>query len=138
MIRLTEPFQVQRRRHLYPQRALDLFDSCQQQHSPYDYKVHSRVAILEEGDDIGRVPRELGRYGLLGILDNPWRCYDSIGTFTEGETRWFEMTITLTAGVLLIVLIPDSAWLDPRLRLVLEVETEPAPFNTHPSTGVTP
>lgn len=138
MIRLTEPFQVQRRRHLYPQRALDLFDSCQQRHSPYDYKVHSRVAILEEGDDIGRVPRELGRYGLLEILDNPWRCYDTISTFTEGGTRYFEMVITLQPGITLTLLIPDKLWLDSRLRLVLEVETEPEPSNDHPSTGVAP
>lgn len=126
MIRLTDPFQVQRRKHLFPQRAIDLFDTLQQTFSPYDYKVHSRVALLEEGDDIGRVPRELGRYGLLDVLDNPWRSYDSITIFHEGDRRYFEMVITLQQpDTLFYLLIPDAPWLDPRLRLVLDVETSP-------------
>lgn len=123
MIRLTDPFQVQRRKHLFPQRAIDVFDSFQQTFSPYDYKVHSRVALLEEGDDIGRVPRELGRYGLMEVLDNPWRSYDSITIFTEGDSRYYEMVITLQSDTLLYLLIPDASWLDSRLRLILDVET---------------
>lgn len=124
MIRLTDVFQVQRRRHLFPQRAIDLFDSYQQTFSAYDYKTHPRVAVLEQGDDIGKVPRELGRYGLLEVIDNSWRSYDSITTFNEEETRYFEMVITIQPDILLTIIIPDAPWLDPRLRLVLEVETD--------------
>lgn len=121
MIRLTDSFQVRRRRHYFPLRALQLFDALQQHPSPTE-REQSRLAVLEEGDDIGRVPRELGRYGLLEIIDNPWRSYDSITAFCEGEARFYEMVITLAPGSLFTLIIPDAPWLDSRLRLVLEVE----------------
>lgn len=125
MIRLNDAFQVQRRRHRFPQRALQLFDALQKQLPPSSVQEQqSRVAVLEEGDDIGRVPRELGRYGLLDVLDNPWRSYDAVTLFAEGEARYYEMVITLQPGVLFTLIIPDAPWLDPRLRLVLEVETD--------------
>lgn len=124
MIRLTDPFQVRRRKHLFPQRAIDLYDSLQRIFPSYDYRLHSRVAVLEEGDDIAKVPREVGRFGLLDVLDNPWRSYDSISIFNEGDTRYFEMVITIQSDIILTIIIPDEPWLDARLRLVLEVETD--------------
>lgn len=138
MIRLTDTFQVRRRRHLFPQRALELFETYQLQFTPYDYRVHSRIALLEEGDDINRVPRELGRYGLFEVLDNTDRSYDAVTFFSEGETRYYEMVITLQPGVLFTLIIPDKSWLDSRLRLVLEVETESEPYNNPPFIGVEP
>lgn len=124
MIRLTESFQARRRKSSLPQRALQLLESLEQQSpAPYDYRTHSRVALMEEGDNIERVPREFGRYGLLEVLDNPWRSYDSIHAFAEGEERFFEIVVTLTPGVLFYLLVPDAPWLDCRLRLVLDVET---------------
>lgn len=125
MLRLSDSFQASRRKSRLPQRALQLLSELERQEpSHYDFRRHSRVALLEEGDDIGRVPRELGRDGLLEILDNPWRSYDSVRTFSEGARRFYELVVTLSPGVSFYLFIPDENWVDDRLRLVLEVETD--------------
>lgn len=125
MIRLTSSFQAARRKNHLPQRALTLLAELEQQNLPttYDHRTSSFIAVMEQHDDIERTPRELGRYGLMEVLDNPWRSYDSITAFAEGDQRYYEMVATLRLGVVMHLLIPDAPWVDSRLRLVLEVDS---------------
>lgn len=126
MLRLSGTFQANRLpKNRLPQRALQLLLELEKQGpSPYDFRQHSRVALLEPADDIAKVPREVGRYGLLEILDSPWRSYDSVCVFSEAEKRYYELVVTLSPGVRLFLFVPDEDWVDSRLRLVLQVETD--------------
>lgn len=113
MIRPKNSFMARRRKAI-PQRAIDLLER--------DGATPRSIAILEEHDRIERVLPELGPTGLLDVIDSEDQSYQTITAFTEKDRRFFEMTVNLTKGGTLYLIIPDAPWLDDRLRLVIETE----------------
>lgn len=115
MIRPTDLFQARRRKNI-PRRAITLLKLV-------NNDPMQKIAILESHDLIDRILPELGKGGLLNVIDSEWQSYENIVAFSEDHRRFFLMTMTLMKGETLSLFIPDEPWLDSRLRLVLDLET---------------
>lgn len=84
------------------------------------------VVVLEEGDDVERGVPQAGRYGLLTHLDDPWQePFTWVRSVRENGDRLFVARLAYGRNPVAIV-APDAAWLDSRLRLVLDLEAEDA------------
>ena len=123
MIRLTSAKQALSLRGTIPELAVLRMVQFEGSDGAYDPASHGYIVIIEEGDDIALVP-EVGPGGLFDVIDDEWRSYDALDAFDEDGHTVFEMVISLDNERTLAVIIPDAPWLDSRLRLVLDVETE--------------
>lgn len=85
-----------------------------------------RVLVLEQGDDVTRDFRVVGRFGLLTYLDDHYQApFEYVRFVREGGRRVFEALLAPRGRHLLVT--PDEDWVDSRLRLVLDVEGEEVP-----------
>lgn len=85
------------------------------------------VLVLERGDDVQRDFTTAGRYGLLTYLDNHYQApFQYVRYVVEGGRRVFEALLLPSGRHLLVV--PDEEWVDTRLRVVLDVESENPPL----------
>ena len=123
MIRLTSARQALALRGTIPELAVLRMVQFEGSDGQYDPERHGHIVVIEEGDDIALVP-EVGPGGLLDVIDDEWRSYDALQAFDEDGRTVFEMVIALDNERTLAIIIPDAPWLDSRLRLVLDVETE--------------
>ncbi|GFO57259.1 hypothetical protein GMSM_42660 [Geomonas sp. Red276] len=82
-----------------------------------------RVLVVEEGDDVRRDFRMVGRYGLLTYLEDHFQApFGYVRASEEGGRRMFEASLLPSGRFLLVA--PDEDWLDDRLRVTLDVESE--------------
>ncbi len=81
------------------------------------------VVVMEEGDDVRRDFRMVGRYGLLTYLDDHYQApFEYVRYVVEGGRRVFEALLAPSGRYLLVV--PEEDWVDDRLLVVLDVEGE--------------
>ena len=128
MIRLKSAKHALCLRGVIPELAIVRMVQFEGKDGNYDPDMHGHILVLQEGDDITQIP-EIGPDGLLEVIDNEWCCYEYVEAFVEDGRTVFEMVIALDNERTIAVIIPDEPWLDDRLRLVLEVETQ----HTNPS-----
>ena len=84
------------------------------------------LLVLEEGDDVERVPL-CGRFGLLTHLDDCWQQpFAWVRSVREDGARVFVARLAYGRRPVVVV-APDAPWLDGRLRLVLDLEAEESP-----------
>lgn len=115
MIMLTEATQVEALRGRVPELAL----RCAERLSP-----GGMVVVIEEGDDIEKNVPQAGRHGIMTNLDNPWQePFAFVRFVVEDGRRVFEARLAYGKRPVTVV-VPDAAWLDSRLRLVLDLEGE--------------
>lgn len=80
------------------------------------------VLVLEQGDDVERGVPQAGRFGLLTHLDDPWQePFAWVRSVQENGSRLFVARLAYGRDPVAIV-AADEAWLDKRLRLLLDVE----------------
>lgn len=84
------------------------------------------VLVLQEGDDPESDFPQAGKYGLLTHLDDCWQePYVWVRLVTVRGCRLFVALLARSySPEKHIVIVPDSDWVDERLRLVLRVEAE--------------
>lgn len=123
MIRLKSAKQALGLRGVIPELAIVRMVQFEGKDGHYDPGIHGHILVIQEGDDITDIP-EIGPDGLLEVIDNEWFCYEYVEAFVENGRTVFEMVIALDNERTIAVIIPDEPWLDDRLRLVLEVETQ--------------
>ena len=81
------------------------------------------VVTVERGDDVRRDFPMGGRFGLLTHLDDEYEApFVYVRFVHEGGRRVFEALLAPLGKFLLVV--PDEAWVDARLLVVLDVEGE--------------
>lgn len=81
------------------------------------------VLVMEEGDDVRRDFRMVGRYGLLTYLDDHYQApFEYVRYVVEGGRRVFEALLAPSGRYVLVV--PEEDWVDDRLLIVLDVEGE--------------
>ena len=122
MIRLTSAAQARTLRDRIPALAVLRMQQFEGEDGQYDPAIHGHIVVLEAEDQIDRDLPEVGRFGLLDVLDSEWPGYEYVEVFVENGRRVFEMVIQIDADKAVAVIIPDEDWVDPRLRLILEVE----------------
>ena len=87
-----------------------------------------RVLVLQEGDDPERDFPQAGRYGLLTHLDDCWQePFAWVRIVTVMGCRLFVAQLAKCyEKEKYMVVVPDSEWVDERLRLTLKIEAEDA------------
>lgn len=138
MIRLNSAKQARELAGCIPQWAVTRMEQFEGTDGRYDPEIHGIIIVLEPGgDDITAIP-EIGEHGLLDVIGNEERGYESIEVLIgEDGKRVFEMVIAIDADKAIAIIIPDLPDLDPRLRQTLEAETGskdaagPAASNEH-------
>jgi hypothetical protein len=87
-----------------------------------------RVLVLQEEDDPQRDFPQAGRYGLLTHLDDSWQQpFSWVRLVTVRGCRLFvaRLAKSYRKGDYVLV-VPDTDWVDSRLRLVLDLEAKEA------------
>lgn len=81
------------------------------------------VLVLEEGDDVCRDFRVVGRYGLLTYIDDHYQApFEYVRYVLENGRKVYEALLAPSCKYLLVA--PDEKWLDDQLQVVLDVEGE--------------
>lgn len=81
------------------------------------------VLVLEEGDDVCRNFRMVGRFGLLTYIDDHYQSpFEYVHYVLEKGRKVYEALLAPACKYLLVA--PDEKWLDDRLQVVLDVEGE--------------
>ncbi len=122
MIRLTSARQALNLRGTIPELAVLRMVQFEGQDGRYDPQVHGYILVVQEGDDISKIP-EMGPDGLFEIIDSERSSFDYVEAFDENGRTIFEIVIPLDNERTLAIIIPDGSWLDQRLRNVLASET---------------
>lgn len=86
------------------------------------------VLVLQEGDDPERDFPQAGKFGLLTHLDDCWQePFAWVRIVTVMGCRLFvaQLAKCYEKGKYMVV-VPDSEWVDERLRLTLKIEADDA------------
>ena len=118
MIRLYSPEQALALRGTIPE--LTITRSLQFQSDGYDHEEHGHIIVIQEGDELSRVP-EIGPEGLFDSEGFP--TYEYIEAFTEDGRTVYEVVFQIDDSRTIAVIIPDEPWLEPLLRATLEQAT---------------
>ena len=99
------------------------------------HELGGSVLVLQEGDDIEKIP-QAGRYGLLTHLDDEWQApFDWVAIDHEDGKRVFVAQLNTRGKRQVVVIVPDEKWVDDRLAVVLDVEGEEASPEGRPGGG---
>lgn len=83
------------------------------------------VVVLEEADDVVNDFGMVGRYGLVTYLDDHYQApFEYVRYVVEDGVKVYE-ALLLPGRHLLVT--PDADWVDHRLRVVLDVESDDSP-----------
>ncbi|APG24244.1 hypothetical protein [Syntrophotalea acetylenica] len=122
MIRLTSARQALNLRGTIPELAVQRMVHFEGKDGRYNPKVHGYIMVIQERDDISKIP-EVGPRGLFEIIDSERGSFDYVEAFDENGRTIYEIVIPLDNDRTLALILPDGPWLDQRLRSVLESET---------------
>ena len=132
MTKLTSTDQADQLKGKIPELAILRMRQLEGADGLYDPSAHGFITVVTEQEDVINDFLELGEKGLLSGTSD-WPLFDFVERFPEGSSHVFEAVMHTNDEAVRVFIVPDAAWLDIRLRTILESYISPTQL-TSPST----
>ena len=126
MTKLTSSDQANQLQGKIPELAILRMRQLEGSDGLYDPAAHGFITVVTEQEDVINDFLDLGKQGLLsGTTD--WPIFDFVERFPEGPGYVFEAVMHTNDEAVRVFIVSDAAWLDIRLRTILESYISPTP-----------
>lgn len=119
MIKLTSTIEVEKHKGQIPVIAALRMKQLEGDDGLYHPDAQGWLVVITEQDDVENDFPELGDRGLLSGTED-WPLFEYVEKIPEAEGYVFEAVIHCNNERVQVYLVPDTIWLDKRLREILE------------------